>query len=65
MKKKIAKREKCPEKISDGSGSEFFGFGLRSGFSFRVRVLSGFTAKKVSGLIGFGFNSEINFRVRV
>ena len=50
---------------SDGSGSKFFGFGLRLALGFRVRVLSGFSYKKNSGLIRFGFNAKINFRVRV
>ena len=48
---------------SDGSGPEFFGFGLKSGLSFRVYRVS--FAKNASGLNGFGFNPKISFRVRV
>ena len=51
--------------ISDGSGSKFFGFGLRSGMRFRVGFFRVSIAKQVSGLIGFGFKAKINFRVRV
>ena len=36
---------------SDGSGSEFFGFGLKCVLSFRVQVLSGFNCKT-----SFGFD---------
>ena len=50
---------------SDGSGSKFFGFGLRSGMRFRVGFFRVSIAKQVSGLIGFGFKAKINFRVRV
>ena len=50
---------------SDGSGSKFFGFGLRSGMRFRVGFYRVSIAKQVSGLIGFGFKAKINFRVRV
>ena len=48
---------------SDGSGSKFFGFGLRSGMRFRVGFYRVSIAKQVSGLIGFGFKVKINFRV--
>ena len=46
---------------SDGSGPEFFGFGLKSGLSFRVRVYRVSIAKNVSGLNGFGFNKKSAF----
>ena len=51
------------ENNSDGSGSKFFGFGLRSGMRFRVGFFRVSIAKQVSGLIGFGFKVKINFRV--
>ena len=50
---------------SDGSGSKFFGFGLRFGSSFRVRVHRVLLSKYFSGIFGFGFGAKISFRVRV
>ena len=49
----------------DGSGSNFFGFGLKFGLSIRVRVHRVSLTKQFSGFFGFGFIAKINFRVRV
>ena len=50
---------------SDGSGSKFFGFGLRFGSSFRVRVHRVLLSKYFSGIFGLGFGAKVSFRVRV
>ena len=43
---------------SGGSGSDFFGFGLKLLLGFRVRVDRVLSAYQLTGLTGFGFNAS-------